>query len=130
MSALRLSILRPIHAFIAQLRPGRSTLFNNIIVSVTPATGNEGLHGIVVVGTREGATGQWHTSVLEDLSLHAPEPTTWANVAVDAVHRWKHLAPPKETFVLAETNTGGAMVESIIRSVDVNVEVRCVRSMR
>lgn len=109
------------------------TLFDKVVVSVDPATGEKkgaDLHGIVVVGIREEADGLLHTYVLQDLSLQEPEPTAWAKVAVDAVHRWKHLAPPRKAFVFAETNTGGSMVKSTIRGVDAKVKVKGMRAMQ
>lgn len=108
-------------------------LFDKVVVSVDPATGekkNSDLHGIVVVGIREEADGLLHTYVLQDLSLQTPEPTAWAKAAADAVHRWKHLAPPRKCFIFAETNTGGSMVKTVIRGVDGKVKVKGMRAMQ
>jgi phage terminase large subunit-like protein len=108
-------------------------LFDKVVVSVDPATGekkNSDLHGIVVAGIREEADGLLHTYVLQDVSLQSPEPTAWAQAAVDAVHRWKHLAPARKCFIFAETNTGGSMVKSVIRSVDAKVKVKGMRAMQ
>ena len=108
-------------------------LFDRLVVSVDPATGEKkgaDLHGIVVVGIREEADGLLHTYVLQDLSLQSPEPTAWAQAAVDAVHRWKHLAPPRKAFIFAETNTGGSLVKSVIRTVDAKVKVKGERAMQ
>ncbi|WNG49193.1 DNA-packaging protein [Archangium minus] len=113
-------------------RQGKA-LFDKVVVSVDPATGekkNSDLHGIVVVGIREEDDGLLHTYVLQDLSLQSPEPTAWAQAAVDGVHRWKHLAPPRKTFIFAETNTGGSMVKSTIRQVDGKVKVKGQRAMQ
>ncbi len=106
-------------------------LFDRLVVSVDPATGEKkssDLHGIVVEGIREEADGLLHTYVLQDLSLQSPEPTAWAKVAVDAYHAWKGFAPPRKTFIFAETNTGGSMVKSTIRQVDGKVRVRGQRA--
>jgi len=106
--------------------------FDKVVVSVDPATGEKkgaDEHGIVVQGIREEADGLLHTYVLQDVSLQSPEPTAWAQAAVDAVHRWKHLAPPRKAFIFAETNTGGSLVKSVIRTVDAKVKVKGQRAM-
>ena len=108
-------------------------LFDKVVVSVDPATGEKkgaDLHGVVVVGIREEADGLLHTYVLQDVSLQAAEATAWAQAAVDAVHRWKHLAPPRKAFIFAETNTGGSMVKTVVRSVDAKVKVKGQRAMQ
>ncbi|HEX5750014.1 MAG TPA: terminase family protein [Archangium sp.] len=110
-----------------ELRP----LFDKIVVGVDPATGekvNSDQHGIVVEGIREEADGLVHTYVLEDLSMRSPESSAWAKVAVDAVHRWKHLAPRRKTFIFAETNTGGSLVKDCVRNVDATVKVKGERA--
>nr|WP_239578552.1 terminase family protein [Archangium primigenium] len=113
-------------------REGKA-LFDKVVVSVDPATGEKkgsDLHGVVVEGIREEADGLLHSYVLQDLSLQAPEASAWAKVAVEAVHRWKHLAPPRKTFIFAETNTGGSMVKQTIRTVDAKVRVKGQRAMQ
>ncbi|EPX62538.1 putative large terminase [Cystobacter fuscus DSM 2262] len=108
-------------------------LFDKLVVSVDPATGEKkdsDLHGIVVEGIREEADGLLHTYVLQDASLRSPEPTTWAQAAVDALHRWEHLAPKRKAFIFAETNTGGSLVKNVIRSVDGKVKVKGMRAMQ
>lgn len=107
-------------------------LFDKVVVSVDPATGEKkgaDLHGVVVEGIREEADGLLHTYVLQDLSLQSPEASAWAKVAVEAVHRWKHLAPARKCWIFAETNTGGSMVKQTIRTVDAKVKVRGERAM-
>lgn len=108
-------------------------LFDKVVVSVDPATGEKkssDLHGIVVAGIREEEDGLLHTYVLQDASLQSPEPTDWAREAVDALRRWEHLAPKRKAFIFAETNTGGSMVKSTIRSVDGKVKVKGMRAMQ
>jgi hypothetical protein len=82
-----------------------------VIVGVDPS-GTQGEEdersdhvGIVVVGL--GIDG--HAYVLEDLTVKAP-PETWGKIAVTAYSR--HMAD----CIVAETNYGGAMVGSVIRS--------------
>lgn len=106
-------------------------LFDKIVIGVDPATGekaNSDQHGIVVEGIREEADGLEHVYILEDLSMRSPEASAWAKVAVEAVHRWKHLAPPRKTFVFAETNTGGSLVKDCVRNQDGTVKVKGERA--
>lgn len=95
-----------------------------IVVGVDPAvTSNEDsdLTGIVVAG-RDRQTPP-HFYVLEDLSLIA-SPDKWGQAAVNAYY--KHAADR----VVAETNQGGDMVESIIRHRDANVAYTGVRASK
>ncbi|WNG57396.1 DNA-packaging protein [Archangium gephyra] len=109
-------------------RPGRR-LFDFIVVSVDPATGEKktsDLHGIVVLGIREEADGLDHVYVLADLSMRSPEASAWAKAAVKAYHAW---APSAERiWIFAETNTGGSMVKSTIRTVDGSVRIKTKRA--
>ncbi len=109
-------------------RQGRR-LFDTIIVSVDPATGEKktsDLHGIVVLGLREEADGLNHVYVLAALSMRSPEASAWAKAAVKAYHA---LAPSAERiWIFAETNTGGSMVKSMIRTVDGSVRIKTKRA--
>lgn len=108
-------------------------LFDKVVVSVDPATGEKkdsDLHGIVVEGIRQEEDGFLHVYVLQDASLRSPEATTWAKAAVEALRRWESLAPPRKAFIFAETNTGGSMVKSTIRTVDAKVKVKGMRAMQ
>lgn len=112
-------------------RKGDRFLFDSIIISVDPATGEKktsDLHGIVVLGIREEDDGLLHSYVLADLSLQSPEPSAWAKRAVDAYHAWKAYARPRKTWIFAETNTGGNLVKSAIRAVDGGVRFRGKRA--
>lgn len=105
--------------------------FDFLVVSVDPATGEKktaDLHGIVVEGFRWEVDGLLHTYVLADLSLQAPEASSWAKVAVEAWKAWKSYAPPKRTWVFAETNTGGNLVKSAVKAVDGAVPVKSRRA--
>jgi predicted phage terminase large subunit-like protein len=61
--------------------------------------------GIIVVGADRQRRGY----VLEDLSGRY-NPNQWATIAIDAAKRWK-------ASIVAETNQGGDMVTSVIRSI-------------
>lgn len=80
-----------------------------IVVAIDPATTNNAKSdetGIIVAGINKAKMG----FLLEDLSCKA-SPDTWARIAVQAYKRWK------ADRIVAETNQGGDMVRTIIRSV-------------
>ncbi len=76
--------------------------------------------GIIVAGLDEAGQG----FVLADESLTQASPLTWARAAVRAFHLFE------ADRLIAETNQGGEMVESLIRQVDRNVAFRAVRARR
>ncbi len=95
-----------------------------VVVSVDPATTSHAQSdetGIIVAGrdNRKPA----HFYVLDDLSCTV-KPEQWARRAVAAYRR--HQADR----VVAETNMGGDLVESVIRTVDADVSYRGVRASR
>jgi phage terminase large subunit-like protein len=93
-----------------------------IVVAVDPAVTAEAQSdetGIVVAGL--GADGSFWT--LDDRSLRAT-PDTWARVAVAAYHDWKC------DRLVGETNNGGDMIESLIRTVDPNISYKKVTATR
>ncbi|WP_093967110.1 DNA-packaging protein [Actibacterium lipolyticum] len=101
---------------------------DRVVVAVDPpVTGNAGSDecGILVVGARvQGDPQDWRAVVLEDASVAAASPTTWAEAAIDALRR--HGAER----LVAEVNQGGDLVESVIRQVDPLVPYRAVRASR
>ena len=102
--------------------------FSRVVVAVDPpVTGHEGSDecGIVVVGAvTEGPPSDWRAWVLEDASVSAASPDAWARAAVAAMHR--HGADR----LVAEVNQGGALVESVVRTVDPLVSYRAVHASR
>ncbi len=97
--------------------------FSRIVVAVDPSVGGQGSDdcGIVVVGAvTDGPPGNWRAWVLEDATVSGASPQAWATAAVAACHR--HGADR----LVAEVNQGGALVESVIRSVDAFLPVRKV----
>lgn len=91
-----------------------------ILVAVDPAIthgADSDETGIIVVG--ETVMGGY--IVLEDLTCRL-SPNGWATVAVGAYHRWK------ANGVVAESNQGGDMVESTIKTVDARVVVKLVHA--
>lgn len=93
--------------------PGR---MSRVVVAVDPSvSGREGADecGIVVVGAlTEGPPQDWRAWVLEDATVSGGSPQKWAEAVAAAYHR--HGAQR----VVAEVNQGGALVESLMRSVD------------
>ena len=92
-----------------------------IVVGVDPS-GSDGVggdsQGIVVVGKAGD-----HAFVLEDASVKA-SPAGWGRAAVEAYHRWQ------ADVLVAETNYGGAMVESTIKTVDPNIKFKRMTASR
>lgn len=92
------------------------------VVSVDPAvTNNENSDetGIIVMSVDANNIG----FVEADYTLKG-SPNTWATVAVNAFH--KHNA----NWIVAETNQGGDLVESVINSVDRNVKIKQVKASK
>ncbi|MGO9392619.1 DNA-packaging protein [Rhodoblastus sp.] len=93
-----------------------------IVVAIDPAISNHedsDETGIIVAGV--GTDGRGY--ILEDISGRY-SPTEWAKVAISAYRR--HRADR----IIAESNQGGAMVESTLRAVDASVPVRLVHASR
>lgn len=101
-----------------------------IVVGVDPKTGapddRPGMEdapgsetGILVVGVDSLGEGY----VLEDASLDGT-PLEWASAVVNAYRKWQ------ADRIVAESNQGGAMVESTIRQVDANVPITLVHASR
>jgi phage terminase large subunit-like protein len=93
--------------------------FSRVVVGVDPPASAAGdACGIVVCGL--GADGIGY--VLDDRSVQGLAPEGWARAVVRAAEIWE------ADLVVAETNQGGEMVESVLRSVDCALPVRAVRA--
>lgn len=101
---------------------------SRVVVAVDPSvSGTAGADecGIVVVGAlTEGLAKDWRAWVLEDATVAGGSPQKWAEAVVAAYHR--HGA----ARVVAEVNQGGALVESLMRSVDAFLPVTKVSASR
>ncbi|MEZ5779867.1 MAG: terminase family protein [Paracoccaceae bacterium] len=101
---------------------------SRVVVAVDPpVTGHAGSDecGIVAVGAlTEGPPSEWRAWVLEDASVSAASPDTWARAAVAAMER--HGADR----MVAEVNQGGQLVESVVRQIDPMVPFRAVHATR
>jgi phage terminase large subunit-like protein len=115
-------------AAIERGRVERAPGLSRIVVAVDPpVTGHAGSDecGILVVGAvTEGPPQTWRAFVLEDASVKAASPDTWARAAIAAKERWG------ADRVVAEVNQGGDMVESVLRQIDPLVAYRAVRATR
>jgi phage terminase large subunit-like protein len=91
--------------------------FERIVIGVDPPASAGGDEcGIVACGL--GADGIGY--VLGDHSVGGLGPEGWARAVVDAAEQWE------ADLVIAETNQGGEMVESVLRSVDSDLPVQPV----
>nr|WP_323764893.1 terminase family protein [Marinovum sp.] len=101
---------------------------DRIVVAVDPpVSGHAGSDacGIIVAGVRmAGRVQDWEVHVLEDASVAAASPATWAERAVRAYH--EHRADR----IVAEVNQGGDLVESVIRQADGAVAYTAVHASR
>jgi len=94
-----------------------------VVVAVDPpVTSGEDADecGIIVAGR----DAEDHVYIIEDLSCQGYSPEQWAARAVLAFHQ--HQA----SYIVAEVNQGGDMVESVIRQVDPGVSYKAVRATR
>ena len=108
---------------IDDLRVHRAPTAKRIVTAIDPSVakfGEKDECGIVVA--TEGMDGHYY--VLDDLS-GSMSPNTWAKVAVDRGHK-KHMGDR----IVAEINNGGALVESVIRTIDENVPYTPVHASR
>ncbi|MBU2993710.1 terminase family protein [Octadecabacter sp. B2R22] len=101
---------------------------DRIVVAVDPPAGANATSdacGIVVAGIMsQGPVSDWKVFVLEDASIQGASPNEWAAAAIAAMDR--HGAER----LVAEVNQGGAMVETIVRSIDPTVPYRGVHATR
>jgi len=105
----------------AEAGDGRS--FSRVVVGVDPPASANGVCGIVVCGlAADPETGAAIGYVLDDRSVEGLSPEGWARAVVRAAEAWG------ADLVVVETNQGGEMVESVLRSVDCALPARPVRA--
>lgn len=93
-----------------------------IVVAIDPSTTNNeesAETGIIVTGIDDNE----HGYVLEDCSLRAT-PAQWAKVAINAYHRWQ------ADKIIAETNNGGMLVETVLRQIEPTIPYKSVTASR
>ncbi|MGY3437282.1 MULTISPECIES: DNA-packaging protein [unclassified Marinovum] len=116
------------HEMLDQCRGRRVPELDRIVVAVDPpVSGHAGSDacGIVVAGvSMQGPVQDWRVFVLEDASVEAASPKTWAARVVRAYHEHK------ADRIVAEVNQGGDLVESVIRQEDGAVAYTSVHASR
>lgn len=115
----------------AQLEAARQEVLpqmDRIVVAVDPpVSGHAGSDecGIIVVGaSTQGPVQGWRACVLDDVSLRAASPDSWARVALTAMETWG------ADRLVAEVNQGGDLVQSVINQIDPMVPYKAVRASR
>lgn len=110
-------------ALIERCRIGEPPRLRRVVVAVDPPVSSGARAdacGIVVAGLALSSQGV----VLDDRTVQGLSPAGWARAAIAAFHAHEADA------IVAETNQGGELVESVLRQVDASVPVRPVRAMR
>jgi predicted phage terminase large subunit-like protein len=108
---------------IDRLRVNETPMLARVVTAIDPSVkedGSEDEAGIVVAGL--GYDGEVY--VLDDISL-AASPHGWATHAVNLGYK-RHCCDR----IVAEVNNGGALVESVIRTVDPDVPYEAVHASR
>jgi len=102
-------------------RNGGQPALARVVVGVDPPAGTDGdACGIVVAGVAPDGRG----NVIADASVSGLGPEGWARAVAGAA------AAHGADRVVAEANNGGAMVESVLRAVDVGLPVKLVHATR
>ena len=112
------------HTLIDAARVTRLPLLKRIVVGVDPAASNNedsDEHGLIAAGVDD----QWpeHYYVFDDGSMQG-SPDEWTKKAVAMYHQ--HRADR----IVAEVNNGGDMVESVLRTKDLNLAYKAVHATR
>ncbi len=107
----------------ALVQPVVAEGLGRIVVAVDPPAGaSAGSDACGIVAA--GADAEGTVFVLADASVQGLQPTGWAGRATALYHALQ------ADLVVAEVNQGGAMVGSVIRTVDATVPVKPVRASR
>ena len=96
-----------------------------IVVAIDPAVTNKedsDETGIIVAGIAN-INGTIHGYILDDVSMKG-SPDEWARKAVQTYHHWK------ADRIIGETNNGGDMIETVIRTIDPSVSYKGVHASR
>ncbi len=108
---------------ISTSRVASAPALERIVVAVDPpvtANENSDACGIVVAGR----SGDGRFYVLADGTIEAASPLTWANAAVELFDKFE------ADCMVAETNQGGDLVETVIRQIRRDLPLRQVRATR
>ena len=110
------------HSQIDSLRVIEAPVLRRIVVAIDPAVSSqEGSDetGIIAAGLGEDK----HGYVLRDASMHG-SPDEWARVAI-RLYNDLHA-----DLIIGETNNGGDMIETILRTIDINIPYKGVHASR
>jgi phage terminase large subunit-like protein len=106
---------------IERCRTDRVPEMRRVVIGVDPPAGTGGDScGIVVCAKGEDGIGY----VLEDCSVSGARPEGWARSVAAAARRWG------ADRVVAESNQGGLMVESVLKAADSGLPVRLASARR
>lgn len=92
-----------------------------VVIGVDPPAGTDGDACGIIVAAR---LADGRAAVLADASVDRAAPDVWAAAVADAAARWRC------DLVVAEANTGGAMVASVLSAADSGLPVRLVHATR
>lgn len=105
----------------SRIRSGMTDIMTRIVIGVDPPASAKGdACGIIVAGL--GADGKAY--VLADASVEKASPETWARKVADAADRFD------ADRVIAESNQGGAMVQSVLQAAKISLPVKLVHASR
>jgi len=102
--------------------PAAPALMRVVVGVDPPASARAGSDGCGIIGAGISEAGVIY--VLADASVQGASPERWAAAAVALYRRLKADA------VVAEVNQGGDMVAAVLRQIDRDLPVRCVRATR
>lgn len=101
---------------------------DRIIVAVDPAVSSKSSSdatGIVVVGAEmKGPRNDWRVHVLEDATVQGASPNAWGKAVLRVFKKWN------ADRVVAETNQGGGLVESVLRQTAPELPYRAVHASK
>jgi phage terminase large subunit-like protein len=105
--------------------PHESTTFVRLIIAVDPPTG-DGTCGIIACAKDSEGKAQ----ILADHSVTEQSPEAWSRVVANAAALWTHLHPNAPLLVVAESNQGGLMVQSVLRISDPALNIKLVPAIQ
>jgi phage terminase large subunit-like protein len=99
--------------------------FLRLVIAVDPPTG-DGTCGIVACA--KDAEGR--ARILADHSVTEQSPEGWSRAVANAASIWTALHPGAPLLVVAESNQGGLMVQSVLRISDPNLKIKLVPAIQ
>ncbi|HEX8480376.1 MAG TPA: hypothetical protein VF650_00550 [Allosphingosinicella sp.] len=104
-----------------------SSPFTRLVIAVDPPTG-DGTCGIIACA--RDSHGKAH--ILADHSVTAQSPEAWSRAVADSAHLWGQslVTVPLPVLVVAESNQGGLMVQSVLRISDPALNIKLVPAIQ